>query len=80
MEDAKGAGVMCTPSRVDWIMDEIKRMTRRADNNVLPAGEVARGAQYLCELWEELYQLQQTNSELAAIDPSNVAEQTNVAA
>jgi hypothetical protein len=71
---------MCTPSRVDWIMDEIKRMTRRVDNNVLPEGEVARGAEYLCELWEELYQLQQTHSELAAIDPSNIAEQNAHAA
>lgn len=72
-----------TPSRVDWIMNEIQRMTRRFDNHVLPAGEVPCAATYLCELWDELYDMQRalhkTYSELAVMDPT-IQEPVNVAA
>jgi hypothetical protein len=72
-----------TPSRAGYLLDEIKRMTRRLENHVLPECERTKGAAYLCELWEELHDTQRalhkTYNELAVMDPSDL-EQSNVAA
>jgi hypothetical protein len=73
-----------TPSRVDWIMQEIQRTTRRMQNHrEVPEHVRVQYAAYLCELWEELHDTQRalhkTYNELAVMDPSGL-EQSNVAA
>lgn len=72
-----------TPSRLGWLMDEIKRTTRRLETHVLAERERKIYAAHLCELWEELHDTQRalhkTYNELAVMDPSEMGREAHAA-
>jgi uncharacterized protein YydD (DUF2326 family) len=76
-------GAIMTASRVSYLSDEIKRMERRLANIHMSEPDRERAERYLVQLradhWLAVLDMNQTNAELAAMDPSN-EEPANVAA